>query len=72
MSKFTKGAVLGKGAFGKVFKATSTETGEIVAIKEVNLRDVLPQKNCQVLLKSPRPSTPAKRSAVLRVIWHSV
>jgi len=33
------GELLGKGAFGRVFKGLNTKTGKFVAIKEMNLTD---------------------------------
>ena len=38
-SKYNKGAVLGKGAYGVVREATDKETGEVVAIKKMYISD---------------------------------
>eukprot|EP00798_Chlamydomonas_sp_ICE-L_P022421 gene22421-29533_t len=39
MDCYEKGCVLGTGTFGQVFKATHKETGQVVAVKKINLGD---------------------------------
>ncbi|KIY92718.1 cyclin-dependent kinase 7 [Monoraphidium neglectum] len=37
MDKYEKGVVLGHGTFGSVYKAVHKETGQVVAIKKINV-----------------------------------
>lgn len=41
-TKWTKGRVLGAGAFGRVYVGMHDETRELIAVKEVNLADADP------------------------------
>ncbi len=38
--RFKKGELIGEGAFGKVYQGFDEDTGQIIAIKEINFRKI--------------------------------
>lgn len=38
--KYKKGELIGEGAFGKVYQGFNQDSGQIIAIKEINLKKI--------------------------------
>lgn len=49
MDRYIKGGELGRGKFGRVYSATDSETGKIVAVKTVSIRQAEWQSKCPSL-----------------------
>jgi serine/threonine protein kinase len=49
--RYEPGEELGRGAFGQVFKGTDIKTGEVVAIKEISLSGMSPDRLKDIMLE---------------------
>ena len=43
--RYKKGELIGEGAFGKVYQGFNQDTGQILAIKEINLKNINKENN---------------------------
>lgn len=52
IEKFKKGELLGEGSFGKVYQAFDEELGQLIAVKEIDLRRVSSHKQLESKISS--------------------
>lgn len=63
------GDILGKGAFGSVFRGLSTKTGEVVAIKQLD-KELLPEQQLPVLMRELEVNQKLQHPNIVRYIDH--
>ncbi|KAG0226489.1 hypothetical protein BGW41_004200 [Actinomortierella wolfii] len=50
--RYLKGGLIGRGSFGRVYHAFNVDTGEMIAVKQVDLPTTLSERNCDRLKTS--------------------